>query len=168
MLEMLHICSGLNSMLCVGFSFQKGRFRLAVLERTGAHIQVNVSRATPIDPKLPYCELMDRYASHFRSVKDEFKPGVMAARQSWESSSLDAAIFQITPLGLLGCVAHAEGVPLIAYTPQALRQGTSFGLAKGSNPLAAVDGQFGSYPPHWDDMQKYAVLVAWRALLEIP
>jgi hypothetical protein len=155
-------------MLCVGFSFQKGRFRVVALERTTAGIQVNHSRSVLIDPDLPYPELMDRYASHFRSVKEEFKPTAIAARQSWESKSLDAAVFQVTPLGLLGYVAHTESIPFRGYTPQALRQGTSFGLLKGTKPLGVIDARFGTHPPHWDDMQKYAVLAAWRALCEIP
>jgi hypothetical protein len=130
-------------------------------------IKVRNCRAVPIDPDLAYPELMDRYASHFRSAKDEFKPGIIAARQCYESKTLDAAVFQVTPLGLLGYLVHNECIPFRAYTPQALRQGTSFGLPKGTNTLGAIDTRFGKYPPHWDDMQKYAVLAAWRALCEI-
>src|SRR5689334_1599388 len=91
-------------MVCVGFAFQKGRFRIAALEHTAAGIHITASRAVPVDPDLPYPELMDRYVSHFRSVKEEFKPRIVAARQSWESNQVDAAVFQITPMGLLGYI----------------------------------------------------------------
>jgi hypothetical protein len=154
-------------MLSIGFSFQKGRFRVAALECAASTIQVNASRLVPIDPALPYPELMDRYVSHFQSVREEFKPGVIAARQSWKSTSLDDAIFQITPLGLLGYVAHVKSIRFRAYTSEALRKGAHFGLPKGANPLGAIDAQFGTHPPYWDDMQKYPVLAAWRALREM-
>lgn len=154
-------------MLGVGLNFQKGKFRVSVLERAPAGtIGYNTHRSVTVDPVLPIPELMERYASQFRLLFDEFQPGLVAARHVWDGGNVDAANCQIAPFGIAAYVCNEKSISFFHYTPQALRQPTPFGLPKGVNPISAVDQTFGVNPPYWDDMQRGSVLAVWRALRE--
>ncbi|WP_162005820.1 crossover junction endodeoxyribonuclease RuvC [Bradyrhizobium betae] len=124
------------------------------------------ARQITIDPDLPLPELMERYASQFRILIDEYGPDLVAARQVWDINGVDAAVSQVAPFGIAAYVCNERDIRFCHYTPQALKQPTRFNLAKGVNPLSAVDGTFGSHPPYWDDIQKTSLLVAWRAPLD--
>jgi hypothetical protein len=151
----------------LGFSFQKGKIRVTVLDRSpSGDITFGASKAVQLDPALKLPELADRYISNFRALLHEYKPTAIAARLVWESESVDAAVFQILPVGLLASVAHQAAISFRHYTPQALSKPTPFGLPKGATPISAIDSRFGTHPPYWDNMQKHSVLVVWRALLE--
>jgi Holliday junction resolvasome RuvABC endonuclease subunit len=151
----------------VGLNFQKGRIRATILTQDpDGPITFHSQQAITIDPDLPLPELMERYAAQFRILIDEFKPDLIAARQVWEIGKVEAAITQVLPFGIAAYVCNERNVKFCYYTPQALKHPTKFGLAKGINPLAAVDEVFGSHPPHWDDLQKTSLLVVWRSLLD--
>ena len=151
----------------LGLNFQKGRIRATVLDRDGTgSITFHRARIVVIDPNLPLPELMDRYATQFRVLIDEYQPHLLAARQVWDISGVDAAVSQVAPFGILAYVCSERNILFKHYTPQALRHPGKFGLAKGVNPLGAVDGLFGAHPPYWDDIQKTSLLVVWRALLD--
>jgi len=119
-----------------------------------------------VDSELPLPELADRYTSHLRGLLDEASADAVAVRLIWESASLDEAKTQVIPAGLLALICHEKGLPLHPYTPQALRFGKAFGLDRSKKPIKEVDALFGSHPPYWDDLQRAALLVAWRALLD--
>jgi Holliday junction resolvasome RuvABC endonuclease subunit len=154
-------------MLGIGLNFQKGRIRATALIRDSAGpVKFHSARAITIDPGLPLPELMERYAAQFRSLVNEFKPDLVAARQVWEIGNIEAAVSQVSPLGIAAYVCNETNVKFCHHTPQALKQPTKFGLAKGVNPLTVVDQIFGSHPPYWDDIQKTSLLVVWRSLLE--
>jgi hypothetical protein len=153
-------------MKATGFNFQKGRIRLVVLEWQDDKAVFVTKKLVDIDPELPLRDLTDRYVSHFRGLLDEVASDLIAVRQVYESDSLDASVSQIIPLGLLAFICHEKGLPLYPYTPPALRHGKVFGLEKSQKPIAEVDTIFGQHPPYWDDLQRGALLVAWRALLE--
>jgi hypothetical protein len=151
----------------IGLNFQKGRIRATIMDRdTSASITIHCARVIAIDPNLPFPELMDRYATQFRVLIDEFQPDLAAARQVWDINGVDAAVSQVAPFGIAAYVCNERNLKFCSYTPQALRQPTRFKLPKGVSPLAAVDGIFGSHPPYWDDIQKASLLVVWRALLD--
>lgn len=150
----------------IGLNFQKGRIRVTALEHTNGQTNFVSCKAITIDPDLPLPELIYRYASHIRSTIDEFQPEIVAARQTWESKNLTAAVCQISPVGIAALVCYEKGVTLKTYTPQALNQAVRFNLPKGTRPINSVDGIFGSHPPYWDDTQRTSLLVIWRALLE--
>jgi Holliday junction resolvasome RuvABC endonuclease subunit len=151
----------------IGLNFQKGRIRATVLDRdsTGA-VTLHCAKPITIDPELPLPELMERYAAQFRILIDEFNPDLLAARQVWDINNVEGTISQVSPLAIAAYVCNERNIQFCHYTPQSLRQPTKFGLAKGITPLSAVDGIFGSHPPHWDDLQRTALLVVWRALLD--
>ncbi len=153
-------------MLAAGFVFQKGRIRLSVLERPVDQVQFRECRIIKVDPDLPMPELMERYASHFRSAIDEFQPEIIAARKVFNSLNLATAECQIAPFGILAYVSGEKGLIFKNYIPAALRSPGPFGLPKGTKPVEAVEVEFGAHPPNWDDLQKASVLVAWRALRE--
>lgn len=153
-------------MKAIGFAFQKGRFRIAVLETHGANIAYRTHRAVKVDPELRMPALMNRYMLDFQSCLEEFKPEILSAKQVFESINLDSSTFQILPLGLLGWVANQHNKTFNCYTVQALRHPSAFQLAKGKKPIEEVDAVFGEHPPYWDKLQREAVLVAWRALIE--
>ena len=111
-----------------GFNFQKGRIRLTCLDHSNGQITHELSSPIAIDPELALPELMDRYASHFRSLLDEHKPELVATRQIWDSNNVTAATCQIQPVGVLAYICNEKGIPFKAYTPQALRQPKPFGL----------------------------------------
>lgn len=153
-------------MRVIGFAFQKGRFRIAVLENHGGNIAYCAHRAVKVDPGLGVPELMNRYMLDFRSCLAEFKPEIFSAKQVFESTSIDSATFQILPLGLVGLLASQENKLFHCYTIQGLRHPSAFQLPKGKKPIDEVDTVFGGHPPYWDKLQREAVLVAWRALVE--
>ncbi|WP_148287793.1 hypothetical protein [Rhodopseudomonas sp. B29] len=153
-------------MLALGINFQKGRIRSVLLERNDDDLSLTDRRVIKIDPGLPLPELMERYKSDFLALIEEFRPNLIAVRNVWESKGADCATFQIMPAGILALVSRERAIKLFAYSPQALRSGGPFGLAKTTKPISAVDETFGVHPPSWDDLQKGAVLVAWRALRE--
>lgn len=154
-------------MLGIGLNFQKGRIRATVLTKdSGGSITFNIARPITIDPELPLPELMERYAAQFRILIDEFNPNLMAARQVWEIGNIEATVSQVLPFGIAAYVSNERNVKFCSFTPQALKQPTKFGLAKGVTPLTVVDQVFGSHPPYWDDLQKASLLVVWRALLD--
>lgn len=155
-----------TAMRAIGLNFHKGRIRVISLDHANDQWTVETSRAVTIDPELPLPELMDRYATQCRTLIDEFQPEIVAVRRVWDSGNVTAAMCQIAPVGIAALVCGEKGVPFASYTPQALRQPTKFGLPKGTNPINAVDGTFGTHPPHWDDLQRGALLVAWRAVLD--
>jgi Holliday junction resolvasome RuvABC endonuclease subunit len=151
----------------IGLNFQKGRIRATVLTRdSNGLVTFHSARAITIDPNLPLPELMERYASQFRILIDEFQPDLLAARQVWDIGNVEATVSQVSPFGIAAYVCNERNVKFCHYTPQALKQPTKFGLAKGINPLSAVDQVFGSHPPYWDDLQKTSLLVVWRSLLD--
>lgn len=151
----------------IGLNFQKGRIRVSIMDRdANGSIALLSARQIAIDPDLPLPELMERYASQFRILMDEYQPDLIAARQVWDINSVDAAVSQVAPFGIAAYACNERNMKFYHYTPQSLRQPTRFKLAKGVSPLAAVDGIFGSHPPYWDDIQKTSLLVAWRALLD--
>lgn len=155
-------------MRAMGLSFQKGRIRVTVMDRTAGAINFHTSRAINIDPNLLIPDLMERYASQIRALIDEFSPGVIAAKQVWESKNVASALCQVAAFGIAAYICGERGLRFASYTPQALRQPKPFGLAKGINPIDTIDGEFGTHPPYWDDIQKASLLAAWRALLEMP
>jgi hypothetical protein len=150
----------------IGLNFQKGRIRATVMDRdASASITLHCARVITIDPDLPIPELMERYATQFRVLIDEYQPDLIAARQVWEINGVDAAVGQVAPFGIAAYVCNERNVKFCHYTPQALRQPTKFNLAKGIKPISAIDGIFGTHPPYWDDIQRTSLLVVWRALL---
>lgn len=154
-------------MLGIGLNFQKGRIRATVLTKDSAGaVAFQSARAITIDPALPLPELMERYATQFRILIDEFEPDMLAARQVWEIRNTEATVSQILPFGIAAYVCNERNVKFCSYSPQALKQPTRFGLPKGVAPLSVVDQMFGSHPPHWDDIQKTSLLVVWRSLLD--
>jgi hypothetical protein len=153
-------------MRTLGLSFQKGRMRVTIMDSDDGVVSYHTGRAINIDPELSIPDLMERYATQMRALVDEFSPQLIASKQVWESKNVAASLCQVTPIGIAGLISHEKGLAFASYTPQALRQAKPFGLPKGSNPIEAIDGQFGSHPPYWDDIQKASLLVAWRALLE--
>jgi hypothetical protein len=153
-------------MRAIGLSFQKGRIRATVLEQANGSIVFQLARAITVDPELSLPDLMDRYATQVRLLIEEFAPDVVAVRQVWDSKNMVAAMCQVAPTGIAAYVCHQMNVTFRAYTPQALRQPKPFGLNKGVKPIDAVNEKFGEHPPHWDEMQKTSLLVAWRALLD--
>jgi hypothetical protein len=154
------------NMRAIGFSFQKGKLRVAALDQNSSDISYHASRTVNIDPALPAPELMERYATQVRTLIGEFLPDIVAVREVWESKNIVAAMCQVAPVGIVAYICHEKTKPFFAYTPQALRQPKPFGLAKGVNPINAVDEKFGDHPPYWDDLLRSSLLVAWRALLE--
>ncbi len=153
-------------MRVIGFAFQKGKFRIAVLETHGAGIAYYSHRAVKVDPGLQIPALMNRYMLDFRSCLEEFRPEILSVKQVFESTTLDSATFHILPVGLLGLLASEQNKTFHRYTIQALRHPSSFQLPKGKKPIDEVDTQFGEHPPYWDKPQRESVLVAWRAFLE--
>ncbi|MGX1348790.1 Holliday junction resolvasome RuvABC endonuclease subunit [Bradyrhizobium elkanii] len=153
-------------MKIVGFNFHKGRIRLVVLEWAIDKPSYVGRKVVDIDSELPLPELTDRYISHLRGLLDEISADAVAVRLVWESGSLDEAKSQIMPAGLLALVCHEKNLPLHHYTMQALRSGKPFGLDKSKKPIEEVDILFGDHPPYWDNLQRVALLVAWRALLD--
>lgn len=153
-------------MKATGFNFQKGRIRLVTLNWENDTAVFVSKKLVDIDSGLPLPELTDRYVSHFRGLLDEVASDLIAARYVFESGGLDASTSQIIPVGLLALTCQQKGVPFFTYTPPALRSAKIFGFEKTKKPLKEVDAVFGQHPPHWDDIQRGALLVAWRALLE--
>lgn len=154
-------------MRAIGLNFQKGRFRVAVLNRDNSGtVSFHDARAITVDPDLPVPELMERYATQLRIQFDDFHPDVVAARQVWDAGNVEGAMCQIAPFGIAAYVCNERSIPFRHYTPQAIRHPAPLGLMKGVNPIAVVDQTFGTHPPYWDEMQRGAVLVAWRALRE--
>ncbi|MCA1363836.1 MULTISPECIES: hypothetical protein [unclassified Bradyrhizobium] len=153
-------------MKAIGFNFHKGRIRVVVLEFIEGKATFLSRKLVDIDPNLPLPELTHRYVSNLRGLLDETPTDSVAVRLVYESASLDAAKSQIMPAGLLALICHEKGRTLYQYTPQALRSGKAFGLDRSKKPIREVDALFGDHPPHWDDLHRGAVLVAWRALLE--
>jgi hypothetical protein len=155
-------------MKSVGFNFQKGRIRLVILQRQNDQISFVSKKVIDIDFNLDLPELSERYVTHFRGMLDEVGCDIVAVRHVYDADSVDASISQIMPIGLLALVCQEMGRGLRRYTPQGLRHGKTFKLDKTIKPIAEVDTIFGQHPPHWDDMQRNALLVAWRSLLESP
>jgi hypothetical protein len=110
--------------------------------------------------------MANRYVANFRATVLEYAPQIVSARHIYDTSSQDASLTQTVPLGLLAYVCSEQEIPFAKYTSQALRSGKVFGLAKLEKPIEQVDKIFGKHPPHWDDMQRTALLVAWRAMLD--
>lgn len=153
-------------MKAIGFNFHKGRIRVAVLELSGGKPTFLSRKLVDVDPSLPLPELTHRYITNLRGLLDEAPTELVAVRLVYESASLDAARSQVMPAGLLALICHEKGRKLLEYTPQALRSGKSFALDRAKKPIKEVDNLFGDHPPHWDDLHRAALLVAWRALLE--
>lgn len=155
-------------MIVAGFNFQKGRFRVVVLERVGSSITFRSRKAVTIDPDLLLPELAERYVVNFRGLCDEIRPSLIAAHQIYKVETVDASVTQVMPLGLLALVCHDKDIPLKVYNLQSFRSGVSFGLLKNQKPIEEIDAIFGEHPPYWDDIHKKALLAAWRALVDSP
>jgi Holliday junction resolvasome RuvABC endonuclease subunit len=153
-------------LIAVGFNFQKGKIRLAALRKDQLKIHLVARKQTLIDSNLDLPELADRYLTSFRGFLDEYKPELIATRIVYDIKTIAALAAQGIPVGLLAFAAREKNLPFRSYTPQGLRSGTAFGFAKDQKPIDLVDEKFGTHPPHWDEMQKTAVLAAWRALLD--
>ena len=68
-----------------GLNFQKGRIRATIMDRdNNASITVN-SRSNSDLSHLPLPELMERYATQFRVLIDEYQPDLAAVRQVWDT-----------------------------------------------------------------------------------
>ena len=153
-------------MRAIGLNFQKGKIRVVTLVDDGKSTSFESRDTIIIDPNLPLPELADRYVRNFRNAVDKFVPDIIAARQVYESGSIDASVSQIMPLALLAFVANERRINLSLYTMQALNAPVAFGLVKPQKPIDEVDGLFGSHAPYWDSMHRTALLVAWRSLRE--
>ena len=150
----------------LGFNFQKGRIRQVLLEKHDDAPICLWHGVIKIDPKLELPKLMERYRRDFSETIDHHKPDILAVRQIWETRNANSAVFQVMPVGLLALVAYNKNVPLFRFSPQALVHAGPFGLPKKTKPQDAVEDVLGAHPPNWDAQQRYAALVAWRALLD--
>jgi hypothetical protein len=100
----------------IGLNFQKGRIRATIMDRdTSASITIHCARVIAIDPNLPFPELMDRYATQFRVLIDEFQPDLAAARQVWDINGVDAAVSQVAPFGIAAYVCNERNLKFCSY-----------------------------------------------------
>jgi hypothetical protein len=153
-------------MRVLGLNFQKGKIRSVILDDEKSNLFCVSSKRSIIDSDLDLPILMDRYSLNLRASIDEFKPNMVAAKLTYESKNIDAAITHIMPLGILALICHEKSLPIYTFTSQSLRSSAGFGLQKGLIPIDVVDAKFGKFPPYWDEAQKNALLVAWRAYLD--
>lgn len=154
-------------MKALGFSFQKGKIRYSLLDDHSSSLSLTNRGKIDYDADLDLPTLSDRWGLSLNEVVDEAAPDILAALQVYDSDNLDTAKFQIMPLTSLAVISFSRHLPLRCYTFQSLRSGTAFGLASKTKPIEVVDDHFGSHPPHWDDVQRRSLLVAWRAHREV-
>lgn len=153
-------------MKVLGFSFQKGKIRYSMLNDNSGHLILDQRGKIDYDVDLNLPSLADRWNLSLNEVIDETDPDLLSALQVYESENLDSAKFQIMPLTSLAAISFSRHIPLHPYTFQSLRSGKPFGLPSKTKPIDEVDNTFGAHPPHWDDVQRRSVLVAWRAYRE--
>lgn len=148
----------------LGISFQKGRVRYTHLTKKGGVIAYDYHGQIKYDPDIDLEDLVDRWRLDFHELINSRKPKMIAACETLESDTRDAARCQILPLGILALCCKKDEVKFVTYPPQSFIQPGPFGLPKGTKPKNEVDVTIGSYPPNWDDMQRKSVLAAWRSL----
>ena len=146
-------------MKVLGIHISKGQFRFAVIEGTKNNpVLIDKGRMVTTNPqKVP--QLMDWYDTHFRELVDKFKPEKIAYRLTLNPRKEQLFTSEF-PFGILNLLAHQQGIPIVAYSPQSFVP-SKLGLPKNTNILNYCDDIFGSQPPYWDDNQRYSILVAW-------
>jgi hypothetical protein len=148
----------------IGFGFQRGRIRVAVLTDTPA-ITLAQSYKIDIDDALPLTTLMDRYKRDIDNELEKHEPDVAAVKLVFDTNTINAAKGSSLPCGILALACHERTIELIEYTGASFRHPGPFGLPADSTPLDEVEPRFGKHPPYWDKLQKEIIMAAWRALL---
>jgi len=149
-------------MKTIGFHLAKEQLRYSVLEGTKiAPKLVTKDRLVTIDPDdVP--ALMDWFDTQFREILEQHKPERIGYRLTLEPKKEQLFTSEF-PYGILNLLAHRNGLPITAYSPQAF-VGSKLALAKKADLQEHCDSVFGSHPPYWDKNQKYSLLVAWFEL----
>jgi hypothetical protein len=112
---------------------------------------------TPDPTEVP--ALMDWYESKFVRLIEDHTPEKIAYRLTLVPSK-EQLFYAEFPFGVLNLVAYRRGIPVACLTPQSFTA-SRLGRPKGTDIKAECDGVFGRPSPHWDDNQRYAVLMAW-------
>lgn len=149
-------------MRSLGIHVATGQCRFGVLDGTSAKpTLVEKGRlVTPGHEDVP--ALMDWYDTQFRQLVTSHKPDRLAYRLTLDPKK-DQLFCSEFPLGVLNLIAHQKSIPIFAYTARSFTA-ARLGLEKSLNLYNYCDDVFGKHPPHWDDAQKYSLLVAWFEL----
>ena len=146
-------------MRVLGLHAHKGALRWAVVEGTRQNpTYVAHGRLVTPDPtQVP--ALMDWYESQFIRLIEDYTPDKVAYRLTLDPDK-EQLFYAEFPFGVLNLLAHHRGFPVTCLTSRSFTP-SRLAKAKGIDIKAECDTVLGVHPPHWDDNQRYAVLMAW-------
>jgi len=149
---------------CVAFGFQRGRIRVAAVEKDAAIVLLK-SYKIDIDDGLQLPALMDRYKRDVENVLDNYAPDSVAIKLVFETNTIAGAKGSSLPCGIVALTCFERQLRLHEYTSASFRHPKPFGMPDDAKPLEEVEVRFGAHPPYWDKLQKEVILAAWRSLL---
>jgi len=144
----------------IGFNFEKGGFRYAILSGDRSQPILVDKAKEPCLSSGDISELVDWYESRLENLIDANNPDRIGVRlQMGQGMKQDMIRYWYYPVGILHLIAHRNQIPVGEFNSNSFTS-LSLGLSKDIDKFKDLDKIFPDAEPPWDNSQKYAVYAA--------